>query len=85
MCVWQELPGYDTEYTETDRKDIKNLAQEIETKYTEYELTKDIEYEEEDTLATCWLNMCLDWCMDKLCCRSPANEEEVYMPRNQRL
>ena len=29
-------PGYDTEYTETDRKDIQNLAQEIETKYNNY-------------------------------------------------
>ena len=28
--------GYDTEYTETDRKDIQNLAQEIETKYNNY-------------------------------------------------
>ena len=28
--------GYDSEYTETNRKDIQNLAQEIETKYTEY-------------------------------------------------
>jgi len=42
MCVWQELPGYDVEYTETDRKDIQNLAQEIETKYTQYGSRKDI-------------------------------------------
>ena len=28
--------GYDTEYTEADSKDIQNLAQEIETKYTQY-------------------------------------------------
>ena len=36
--------GYDAEYTETDRKDIQNLAQEIETKYTQYgeELTQKI-------------------------------------------
>ena len=36
MCVWQELPGYDPEYTETDRKDIQNLAKEIETSYARY-------------------------------------------------
>ena len=36
--------GYDAEYTETDRKVIQNLAQEIETKYTQYgeELTQKI-------------------------------------------
>ena len=36
MCIWNELPGYDTEYTETDRKDIQNLAKEIETSYARY-------------------------------------------------
>ena len=36
MCVWNELPGYDTEYTETDRKDIQNLARELETSYARY-------------------------------------------------
>ena len=34
--------GYDTEYTEADSKDIQNLAQEIETKYTQYGISKDI-------------------------------------------
>ena len=33
---WNFALGYDVEYTETDRKDIQNLAQEIETKYTQY-------------------------------------------------
>ena len=36
MCVWNELPGYDPEYTETDRKDIQNLAKELETSYARY-------------------------------------------------
>ena len=87
--------GYDTEYTETDRKDIQNLAQEIETKYTQYgkhlvtlclallltilELRKDVEYEADDTLPTCCLAMCLDWCLDKICCRE-VEEDMVYMP-----
>jgi len=82
MCVWQELPGYDTDYTETDRKDIQNLAQEIETKYDQYELRKTIEYENDETLPSCCLAMCLDWCLDKLLCRSGNQEDDMYMPNN---
>ena len=93
--------GYDVEYTETDRKDIQNLAQEIETKYTQYgkvkeildknnwkfiELRKDTEYETDDTVPSCCLAMCLDWCLDKLCCRDQKDnlEDDVYMPPRAR-
>ena len=43
------------------------------------ELRKDVEYEADDTLPTCCLAMCLDWCLDKICCRE-VEEDMVYMP-----
>jgi len=82
MCVWQELPGYDPEYTETDRKDIQNLAKEIETSYARYELRKDTEYETDENIPSCCLAMCLDWFLQKLGCRGNQemidSDQEVY-------
>jgi len=84
MCVWNELPGYDPEYTETDRKDIQNLAKELETSYARYELRKDLDYETDDNIPSCWAALCLDWLLHKICCRSQDqgdtvnNEEDVY-------
>ena len=39
-----------------------------------------MEYETDDTVPSCCLAMCLDWCMDKLLCRPPPSEDDIYMP-----
>ena len=38
-----------------------------------------MEYEADDTLPTCCLAMCLDWCFAKICCRE-VEEDMVYTP-----
>ena len=63
-------------------------VQEIQDKnnWKFVELRKDTEYETDDTVPSCCLAMCLDWCLDKLCCRDHKDnlEDDVYMPPRAR-
>ena len=45
-------------------------------------MRREVEYETDDTLPTCCL--CLNWFLDKLCCRE-VEEDTVYTPSKEEL
>ena len=53
------------------------------------ELRKDLEYETDDNIPSCWLALCLDWLLTKLCCRSSdpgdTTEEVVRKQHEERF
>ena len=49
------------------------------------ELRKDLDYETDDNIPSCWAALCLDWLLHKICCRSQDQAGPRILKNNGKL